>query len=305
MSRRALVAVAFVLACGTPVAAQDEAVLRSFFEGRRVTLAIDMPGTSDGIDVQADSSRALDYRQYGERLKLYGTAIHSRQSATVTLVKIKGDHIEFQLNGGGYGTFADDTSTTVSIPYVEPTSRERELDRLIREEDDSHRRHRLENEREELRERRARQNRRIDAERAVAEAHKRELLDERRRKGGSRFNLRYRGSVPSGIKPEEVMAALAEFVDFSSLGYHPAVPLQPRDDRDAPDDRDVPVVRTVAPHKGMTREEAELAFGRPVSEKEHREGALSVTTLRFVGPEQQVVADFVEDVLVRFSMSSR
>jgi hypothetical protein len=305
MSRRALVAVAFVLACGTPVAAQDEAVLRSFFEGRRVTLNIDLPGTSDGIDVQADSSQALDYRQYGERLKLYGTAIHSRQSATVTLIKVKGDHIEFQLNGGGYGTFGDDTSTSVSIPHVEPTSRERELERLIKEEDDSHKRRRLENERDELRERRERQNRRIDAERAVAEARKRELLDERRRRGGSRFNLRYRGPVPSGIKPEEVMEALAEFVDFSSLGYHPAVPRQTRDDRDDPDDRGVPVARTIAPHKGMTREEAELAFGRPVSEKEHREGALSVTTLRFVTPDEQIVGDFVEDVLVRFSMSSR
>jgi hypothetical protein len=297
MSRRALVAAAFVLACGTPVAAEDDAVLRSFFEGHRVTLDIDMPGTSDGIDIQADSSQALDYRQYGERLKLYGTAIHSRQSATVTLVKIKGDHIEFQLNGGGYGTFADDTSTSVSIPYVEPTGRERELDRLIQDEDDSHKRRRLENEREDLRERRERQNRRIDEERAVAEARKRELLDERRRKGGSRFNVRYRGTVPAGIKPEEVMAALAGFVDFSSLGYHPAAPAQVvREGRD--DNGQVP-------RKGMTREEAELEFGRPVSEKERREGALSVTTLRFVGRDEQIMADFVEDVLVRFSMSSR
>ena len=274
MSRRALVAAAFVLACGTPVVAQDEAVLRSFFEGRRVTLDIDMPGTSDGIDVQADSSHALDYRQYGERLKLYGTAIHSRQSATVTLVKIKGDHIEFQLNGGGYGTFADDTSTSVSIPYVEPTSRERELDRLIRDEDDAHRRRRLENERDELRERRERQNRRIDAERAVAEAHKRELLDERRRKGGSRFNLRYRGSVPSGIKPEEADGGAGRVRGLL------VARLPPGGSRaGARRPGRVPTIGMSSrrpPHKGMTREEAELAFGRPVSEKEHREGALSV-----------------------------
>ena len=290
MLRRALVATAFVLACGTPVAAQDDASLRSFFEGRRVTLTIDMPGTSDGIDVQADSDHPLDYRQYGERLKQYGTAIHSRQSATVTLVKIKGDHIEFQLNGGGYGTFGDDTSTSVSIPHVEPNRRERELDQLIEDEDDARERRRLERERDELRERRARQNRRIDEERAVAEAHKRELLDERRRKGGSRFNLHYRGSVPAGIRPEEVMAALADFVDFSSLGYRPALVVQSRDD---------------TPRKGMTREEAEREFGRPASEKQHREGALTVTTLRFVSRDEQIVADFVEDVLVRFAMSSR
>jgi hypothetical protein len=299
MSRRVLIAAALMLGLGTPLGAQDEAALRSFFEGKRVMVSIDMPGTSDGIDVQADSSQSLDYRQYGERLKQYGTAIHSRQSATVTLVKIKGDHIEFQLNGGGYGTFGDDTSTSVSIPYVQPSNRERELDRLIKEEDDSHKRRRLEDERDELRERRERQNRRIDADRAIAEAHKREVVDERRRKGGSRFNLRYQGSVPAGIKPEEVMAALAEFVDFSSLGYHPPSPVSSRNDRDDRNDR------TVALRKGMTREEAEHEFGPPASENEHGEGGLRVVTLRFGLRDQQIVADFVEGVLVRFSTSSR
>jgi hypothetical protein len=297
MSRRVLIAAALVLGLGTSAGAQDEATLRSFFEGRRIMVSIDMPGTSDGIDIQADSSQSLDYRQYGQRLKQYGTAIHSRQSATVTLVKIKGDHIEFQLNGGGYGTFGDDTSTSVSIPYVQPSSRERELDRLIREEEDSHKRRRLESERDELRERRERQNRRIDADRAIAEAHKREVLDERRRKGGSRFNLRFQGSVPAGIKPEEVMAALAEFVDFTSLGYRPAAPVLSRDS--------APGERGVAPRKGMTRDEAEHEFGPPVSDDEHPEGGLKVTTLRFVLRDQQIVADFVEGILVRFSISSR
>lgn len=302
MSRRVLMAAALFLGLGTPVGAQDESALRTFFEGKRVLVSIDMPGTSDGIDIQADSSQPLDYRQYGQRLKQYGTAIHSRQSATVTLVKIKGDHIEIQLNGGGYGTFGDDTSTSVSIPYVQPSNRERELDRLIKEEDDSHKLRRLEDERDELRERRERQNRRIDADRAIAEAHKREVVDERRRKGGSRFNLRYQGSVPAGIKPEEVMAALAEFVDFSSLGYHPPAPVLSRDERDDRDDRDD---RTVAPRKGMTREEAEHEFGPPTSENEHREGGLRVVTLRFDLRNQQIVGDFVEGVLVRFSTSSR
>jgi hypothetical protein len=296
MSRRAVVAVTLLLGLGTPVGAQDEPSLRSFFEGKRVTVSIDMPGTSDGVDVQADSSQTLDYRQYGQRLKQYGTAIHSRQSATVTLVKIKGDHVEFQLNGGGYGTFGDDTSTSVSIPYVQPGSRERELDQLIKDEDDSHKRRRLENERDELRERRERQNRRIDADRAVAEAHRREILDERRRQGGSRFNLRYEGSVPAGIKPAEVMAALAEFVDFSSLGYRPAVPAVSRDERDD---------TGLSPRKGMTREEAEREFGPPASENIRREGGLTVVTLRFVLRDQQIVADFVEGILIRFSTASR
>jgi hypothetical protein len=190
MSRRApAAAAALLLGIATSAVAQDERSLRSFFEGRSVTLNIDMPGTSDGVDIRADSSLPLDSRVYGERLKQNGTAIHARESATVTLVKIKGDHIEFQLSGGGYGTFGEDTSTSVHMPNVGPSARERELDRLINEEDEPRERRRLEEERDELRERRERQNRQIDADRAAAEARKREELDERRRRGGSRFNL--------------------------------------------------------------------------------------------------------------------
>jgi hypothetical protein len=304
MSLRAALAATLILCTAVPAVAQDEAALRAFFVGKRVTVTIDMPGTSDGVDVYADSSQSLDYRQYGERLHQYGTAIHSRQTATITLVKIKGDHIEFQLNGGGYGTFGDDTSTSVSIPYVEPSSRERELERLIKGEEDARERRQLERERDELRERRERENRRIDQERADAEARKREQLDERRRKGGSRFNVRYHGSVPEGIKPEEVMAALADVVDFSSLGYRPD-PVARR--RDADDDRDAFDTSddAAAIHRGMSRADLEKAFGRPVSEKPHREGALTVTTLKFAQGNRAIVADFVEDVLVRFSISSR
>ena len=35
--------------------------------------------------------------------------------------------------------------------------------------------------------------------------------------GGSRFNLRYVRRVPFGVTPEDIMAALAEFVDFRSV----------------------------------------------------------------------------------------
>ena len=58
MSRRVLIAAALLLGLGTPLGAQDEGSLRSFFEGKRVMVSIDMPGTSDGIDVQGDSSPA-------------------------------------------------------------------------------------------------------------------------------------------------------------------------------------------------------------------------------------------------------
>ena len=95
-------AAAIVATVTMPAQAQDEPALRAFFEGKRVALKIDMPGTSDGVDVRADSGRPLDYQHYGERLKVYGVAIRARESATVTYIKVKKDLNEFHLDGGGF-----------------------------------------------------------------------------------------------------------------------------------------------------------------------------------------------------------
>jgi hypothetical protein len=56
MTNRAIpsaVAAAFslCLALGAPAFAQDEARLKAAFEGRRVALRMDMPGSADGVDV--------------------------------------------------------------------------------------------------------------------------------------------------------------------------------------------------------------------------------------------------------------
>src|SRR5579864_2661473 len=133
-----------VLTLVTPAIAQNEQALKSYFEGNRVTLRLDMPGTSDGVDVQADAGRAVDYQRYRDDLKRYGTAIRTGESVTVTLVKVKKDLIEFQLGGGGYGTFGDDTSTTVYIPDAPKTEREKFLERRVKEEDDRAARRKLE-----------------------------------------------------------------------------------------------------------------------------------------------------------------
>src|SRR2546430_10171216 len=142
-SLRAAIAAALCVAGAAPAAAQNEAALRSFFEGKRVTVKIDMPGTSDGVDVQGDARQAIDYPRYRDSLKRYGTAIRSGDSITVTLVKVKKDLIEFQLGGGGYGTFGDDASTSVYIPDATKTEREKQLERQVRDEDDRARRRQL------------------------------------------------------------------------------------------------------------------------------------------------------------------
>ena len=135
-----------LIAVAAPAAAQNEAALKAYFEGKRITVRLDMPGDADGVDVHADARIALDYGKYKDKLKRFGTAIHSGDTVVVTLVKVKKDLIEFQLGGGGFGTFGDDTSTSANIPLIEKSSRERELEKRIKDEDDRDRRHRLEGE---------------------------------------------------------------------------------------------------------------------------------------------------------------
>ncbi len=293
-------AVLMLTAIAAPAAAQNEDALRAFFEGKRVTLKIDMPGTSDGVDVRIDAARPIDFKQYGERVKSYGTSIRAGDSTVVTLVKVKKDLIEFQLGGGGFGTFGDDTSTSVSARFVEKSDREKELEKKVKEETDSHRRRELQDELDSLRDRRERENRRIEAERVVAEQQKRERVAEERLRGGSRFNLRYADVVPAGLRPEAVMAALAEYVDFSNAG---ADVREARPTIDAPPPP--PSADVVAPRKGMTRAEAERSFGKPVDTSDRREGSMVVTTLVFVKGDQRISADFVDGILIRYSITSR
>jgi hypothetical protein len=132
----------------------------------------------------------------------------------VTLVKVKNDLIEFQLGGGGYGTFFDDTDTSADIPYVEKSDREKSLERRLREETDRDRRRQMERELDAMRDRRERENRRIRAERERISDYKRDRLAFKRLHAGSRFNIRYRNRVPSDLRPEDIMAALADYVEF-------------------------------------------------------------------------------------------
>jgi hypothetical protein len=270
-----------------PAAAQDESTLRSFFEGTRVTVTIDMPGSSDGVDLHVDSGRPLDYQRYGDRLRAYGAAIRADHAATVTLVKLKKDVIEFQLDGGGFGTFNDDANTSVSIPRLEKSTREKSLEKEAKDEDNPRRRRELERQLDELRTRREVENRRIDVLKAEAEERRKERIAEQRLRGGSRFNLRYDEGVPRGIAPREVMAALGSYVTFSALTA---------DDRQVDDG---------IPRKGMMRAQAERAFGIPIASSERQEGTLQVTTLVFNRGTERITADFVEDVLVRYVTTAR
>ena len=64
MPKSVLVPAVLLLTLAAPAAAQNEAALKLYFEGKRVTLRIDMPGDADGVDVHADAKRAIEYDKY-------------------------------------------------------------------------------------------------------------------------------------------------------------------------------------------------------------------------------------------------
>jgi hypothetical protein len=284
-------AVVSVLTAFVPtVAAQDENALKAYFEGHRITLRMDMPGSADGVDLQVDPPRSIDYKKYRDNLKRYGVAIGSGESSTVTLVKLKKDLIEFQIGGGGFGTFGDDTSTSSNIHLLEKTEREKTLEKRIKDETDKDRKRALQRELNEVRDRREQENRMLRAESERIEEAKRERIAEKRLQGGSRFNLRWSPKVPDTLRPEDVEKALVEYVDF-------------RNGDDLRDRRSTAGLGAV--RKGMLREEAEQAFGVPVERSEKREGGVTVTTLIFDVGDERLTAAFVEDVLIRYTIASK
>jgi hypothetical protein len=270
-------------------AAGQHQPLQTYFEGKPVTLLMDMPGTSEGVNVGV--GRATDFKEYGNRIKRFGVALRAGERVVVTFVKVKKDLIEFQLAGGGYGTVGDDTNTSANIPFVEKSERETSLELQIRDEKDSHKRRALERDLQEMQRYRERENRRITAEREMIADYKRQMLAVRRQQGGSRLNLRYERAVPAGVTPDDVMTALGEFVDFSEMNAPVDGPVR---------DGGGPAI--VQPRRGMLRLDAERAFGEPTEETGRAEGSLIVVTATFLRGNDKITAEFVEDVMIRFAM---
>jgi hypothetical protein len=254
-----------------------------------------MPGTESGVDIYPTDPKPLDYPRYAERLKQNGTAIRSGQRAMVTKVRVKTSHIEFQLDGGGYGTMGDETSPTVAVPVAEKSKRERNLEVELKHETDAGRRREIKEELDELREDREREDARNRAEVADAEEQKKENIRQRRLEGGSRFNVRFRDSLPgSMLTPLGLQAALAEYVTFDQPEV--AIAGQPTTTAPPPGGG--------MPRKGMTTAEMEALLGTPVDSGARSEGRLTVVTRRYRSEAGRITAEFVEDVLISYSITS-
>ena len=82
--------------------AQSESELKQFFEGKTVTLRIDLPATKDGVNIYPERSQPFDYKEYGDRLKRHGAFVRGFEVVTITRLDVKGKEIEVQV--AGYGT---------------------------------------------------------------------------------------------------------------------------------------------------------------------------------------------------------
>jgi len=185
----------------SPLYGQSESTLKQFFEGKTVVVRIDMPGSHEGVDVYPKGAESIDLKKYYRELSEHGTALPRGQEVAITMIKTKSKHIEFQLNGGGWGAFG----SSAYPPRVEKSRRERYLERVIDNEDYS----------DESASRRV-ELAKLKRERSKRDEEKKIAWEKSSRlAGGSRFNIRYDSKLTDDDKtPESVIAALSGYLNF-------------------------------------------------------------------------------------------
>jgi hypothetical protein len=302
-----LVAVAAGLAA--PAEAQTEWDLKQAFEGKFVIVKMDMPATHRGVDLYPDRQPAVDFREYSARLREFGVALRAGDRIMVTTVRVKKKNIEFQLGGGGYGVFGDD-SGYVFVPDETKSRRERDLEKSLKDERDSDRRRRMQRELDDLRRDRERENRRRDAEERELSARKQSEIASKRLDAGSRFNLwfdeyRLASRLPT---PREMRLMLGEFLDFADGP-------PPRPDYRQTDNRALPPPPPPAPRgdlsrvgelrRGMSIEEVHDMLGEPTRNKAGKQGELTTVTEWYDDGDRVTEVVYVGNVIVRFSTGSK
>jgi hypothetical protein len=287
--------------CTLPLSAQSSpSALASYFTGKEVVLKIDMPGTQQGVDLRFNKDNPMNWKEYSSRLKGNGVAIHKGDTARVTGVMVKDDRIEFQLDGGGFGTFLDDSSTTVASKSVDKSDYEKQLEREIANTTDDDQRRKLQRDLDRERSRRERQEADNRNAAQVASQIKAQKVAADRLSGGSRFNLRWAGSIPADQKtPDAVMKLLADYVSFAGSQPTAAPPAMQNTAGDAA------IPATAQLKRGMKMSEVTSLFGqgKQLSESVSGDG-LKTQTIEYASGDRRVDVTYVEGVVVRYSISS-
>jgi hypothetical protein len=293
------VTVLAMAACALSLGAQtDPGGLVSYFTGKEVTLKIDMPGTQQGVDLSLNKDTPMNWKQYSSRLKTFGVAIPKGATARVTTVAVKNDRIEFQLDGGGFGTFGDDSDSNVAARTVDKSDYEKRLQREIANTTDEDKKRQLQRELDRERSRRERQDADNRDAAQIASQIKAQKVADQRLHGGSRFNLRWQGTIPADQKtPENIQRLLADYVTFDD------VPSLPPTQNAAGAGDGVPA--TAQLKRGMKMEDVTSLFGpgQQISQTVSPEG-LKTQTIHYLTGDRQVEVIYVEGLVVKYSISS-
>jgi hypothetical protein len=288
------------------LAAQNPAALSQFFEGKQVVVKMDMPGTQQGVAIYPQRPQPLDVKSYGDRMKKYGTSVRNGDTVLITKVKVKDNSVEFQLGGGGYGTAFDDTDSSVHFTPGDKSNREKDLENQLRTETDPNRRRSLQRELDDVRSRRERDDQRAQARAEDTAENKKQTIAFRRQQGGSRFNIRFNSKRDiEAATPETIMTALDKYVEFPPATFSTlassraaeAVP-SPNSSGSSPDP-----VKSLK--KGMTLEQVEALFGQPTETHDNSHGGMKMVSYTFQGKDELLKGDFVNGVLVQYTVSSR
>ncbi len=293
----------------TPVHAQTEWDLKQAFEGKFVIIKMDMPATQRGVDLYPDRQPAMDFREYSARVREFGVALKPGDRIMVTTVRVKKKNIEFQLGGGGYGVFGDDTGY-VYVPEESKSRREKDLEKWIKDERDYERRRRMQRELDDLRRDRERENRRARSESRELTAQKESDIASKRLDAGSRFNLwfeefRLASRVPT---PREMRLMLSQFVDFEGAPGGPRTDVRPDARPFAPPPPPPSrgdLSRVSELRRGMSMEDVHDLLGDPTRNRSGKQGELTTVTEWYDDGDRVTEVVYVGNVIVRFSTGSK
>ena len=312
MLRRICAVLLFTVALSLSAFAEQgtgQSALQSYFVGRQVTLQIDMPGTQQGVDLRMDRDEPMDWKQYSNRLKQFGPALRSGDKSTITTLVVKKNLIEFQLDGGGFGTFWDDDATTVTPYHVDKSNYEKQLERDIRDTTDPQRRRDLQRELDRVRSRREREQRSDDRAAQIASQLKAQQVADKRTRGGSRFNLRWTGAIPQDqLTPDAVMKMLDAYVDFGDVQSQKPIltPTAQNTTSNAPSAPGAGAAPITQIKRGMPIGDVSnlLGLGRQLSQSTSEEG-LKTQIFEYLPTDYRVDVTYVDGIVVRYSINSR
>ena len=309
-----LIALAVSASFSQPVFAQNAAALKKAFEGREVTVLLDMPASHKGVDLYLQQEPEINFADYAERTKDFGVSLRKEDRVMVTLIKVNKKNIEIHLGGGGYGTFGDD-SGYVSPTYVGKSSRERDLEKERNRTTDGSRRRQIDRELGYLRDAREREQRANQREAEALSAIKKSEVASKRLDGGSRFNIWYADKrleqwTPT---PEELMYSLAKYLDFGDGRNGDGVPgvsrgaparqnLADNGRNQAPQDVETAALSL---RRGQSTEDVHDLLGRPTRRRSSKQGDLEAVIETWETTDSVTEVTFVGGVVVKFTSSSK